>query len=115
MNTILNVTVFKCDHCSKKMFRGHAMVNHEKWCTSNPKNFKACSGCSFLEETVNRYDVDTHDGWYTRKSKAFKCTKKDILVYPLKVEKKGLLEKYPETFEDQIPMPRECNQFESMY
>ena len=36
----------------------------------------------------------------------------DILVYPTKVERLGLPEKYPETFEDQIPMPKECEDFD---
>ena len=96
------------------MFRKHAMERHEKFCESNPENEKACSGCIFLKEETIEHDVMYHyDGSESiRNSKAFKCSKKDILVYPTKAERLGLPEKYPETFEDQIPMPKECNDFD---
>lgn len=114
-----NVTLYKCDFCSKKLFVKHAMENHEKWCGNNPENVRACSGCKFLEETTVDYEQNYNSfgegygvifdaGTETKTSKAFRCAKLDKLVYPLKVEKKGLVEKYPETFENQIPMPKEC-------
>ena len=33
MKEIKNVVVYKCDHCQKKLFRKHAMVNHEIKCS----------------------------------------------------------------------------------
>lgn len=113
MNIKENVTVYQCDHCKRKMFVKSAMERHEKWCGNNPNNFKACSGCKFIEETTIEWDYDAFDGYGTAKSKAFRCTKLDKMLYPLKVEKKGLPEKYPETFDGQDPMPKECEHFSS--
>lgn len=39
----------------------------------------------------------------------------DKLMYPFSIERrKDMLEKYPETFEGQEPMPNVCNQFCSL-
>lgn len=119
MNIKENVTVYICEHCKKKMFVKGAMERHEKWCYSNPDNFKACSACMYLEEIEIFYDVNRdslghnygviHDAYTeTKKAKGFHCKKLDKILYPLKVEKKGLPEKYPETFDKQEPMPKEC-------
>lgn len=102
------VTVYRCDHCKKKMFRKGAMERHEKLCDSNPENYKACSDCCFLQETTVEVYSGTGSDGYTRDVKAFRCTKLDKMLYPLKVEQKGLVEKYPDTFEEQDPMPKEC-------
>ena len=116
-----NITVYVCDFCKKKSFRKHSMVKHEEFCSSNPKNFKACSGCTYLKEIeilyyVPRYDNDGDIYDEERKTKGFECTKLDKTLYPLKVEKLKLNEKYPETFEEQEPMPKECvhNSFDEM-
>ena len=111
------VTVYHCDHCKKKMFRKHAMEKHEKWCASNPDNNKACSGCCFLQETT--IEVDYGDNYFNepvlKKVKAFRCTKLDKLLYPLKVEARGLDKKFPETFDEQEPMPKECEHFDLIW
>lgn len=113
MKTIKNVTVYKCEFCKKTLFRKHAMIRHEKFCESNPENSKACSGCMFLEEeTIEHVRYNHYGSESITSSTSFKCVKKDILVYPTKVERLGLPEKYPETFEDQIPMPKECEDFD---
>lgn len=111
------VTVYRCDYCKKKMFRKGAMERHERLCDSNPENSKACSGCSFLQETtVEVYSgTDPYGDERTRDVKAFRCTKLDKMLYPLKVEQKGLVEKYPDTFEDQEPMPKECEHREFIW
>jgi hypothetical protein len=104
-----NVTVYQCEHCKKKMFRKHAMERHIDFCTYNPKNFTACSGCAHLDEIKIEYSVDHY--FYVevqRKSNGFRCKKLDKTLYPLKAKRLGLPEKYPETFEDQELMPREC-------
>lgn len=111
MITTENVTIYKCEFCKKKYFRKHACEGHEKYCSSNPENEKACSGCVFLEETKVEYDVDNYEygGYQTRYSNGFKCLKKDQLLYPLKAERLDLPNRYPETFEDQLPMPKDCD------
>lgn len=109
-----NVTVYQCEHCKRKMFVKSAMERHEKWCDSNPDNAKACVGCKHLEETRIEWHYDSYYyGTGTASSKGVRCIKLDKLLYPLKAERKGLPDKYPETFEGQDPMPKECEHFRS--
>lgn len=107
-----NVTVYKCGFCKKKLFVKHAMDHHEKYCGCNPENFKACEGCIHLEEIEVEYDLG--DGYenepVTRKATGFNCKKLNKKMYPTKAERKGLPTKYPWTFQDQVPMPKECSE-----
>lgn len=108
-----NITLYVCEFCKKKLFRKHSMIKHEEFCTSNPKNFKACSGCTYLKEIEIPYYADRVDNYgdiYQKeiKTKGFECTKLNKILYPLKVERLELNKKYPETFEEQEPMPKEC-------
>lgn len=120
MKTIENVTIYKCDFCKKELKRKHAMINHELKCSRNPLNFRACmNGCAFLEREVIDVDFlvgyDYENGetdYYTRQINAFKCTKFDKIMYPYSIEKSNALTSYPETFEYQEPMPKECESFE---
>ena len=110
MTTTENVTVYGCDFCKKKLFRKHAMERHEKYCLGKPENQPACSGCVFLKETT--VDISTGSDYHGeegyRAVKAFECTKLEKLLYPIKVLQKGLVERYPETFQDQELMPNKC-------
>lgn len=83
------------------------MEHHEKWCPSNPDNCKACSNCIHLEETTVEIYRNGEGEYSPAISKAFKCKVLDKLLYPLKVEMRGLQNKY-ETFDDQEPMPKVC-------
>lgn len=106
-----NVTVYKCEYCKKKLFRKHSMVRHEEFCSYNPKNTCACSGCEHIEETTNTYYTNYCDnlGYQIEKTTiAFHCKKLDKMLYPLKVARLKLDEKYPETFEGQELMPNKC-------
>lgn len=107
-------TVYYCDHCKKKHLRKKAMEKHEKWCASNPDNRRACEGCMHLAETTIEvyYGNDPYGGEKMREAKAFKCMKLGKMLYPLKVEERGLVDRYPETFEEQEPMPKECEHME---
>jgi hypothetical protein len=119
MKTIENVTIYKCDFCKKELKRKHAMENHEIKCNCNPLNSRACTnGCTFLEREIIdvdfeiRYDYENGETQYsTKQVNAFKCTKFDKLMYPFSIEKSNALEKHPETFEYQEPMPKECDSF----
>ena len=72
------------------------MVKHESTCKNNPENYKRCLiNCIYLEKL----------------EKCFKCTKLEKLMYPYSIEKSKALETYPETFEGQEPMPKECEHF----
>lgn len=106
-----NITVYICQHCKKRYFKKHAAELHEPMCYSNPENVRACSHCVNLEETTNTYYWDTWNGEASRTVKAFKCKILEKMMYPFKAEKKGLIDKYPESFEEQIPMPKTCEHF----
>lgn len=107
---VKETTVYKCEFCKKKMFVKHAMQRHEKYCSNNPENFKACSGCVHLEEIAISYEVgdDYNNEPIEKTATGFRCKKLDQKMYPTKAERKGLPEKYPHTFHDQVPMPKEC-------
>lgn len=118
-----NTTIYQCEFCKKIMFRKGLMEKHETWCYSNPNNSRACNGCVFLEEIEVKYSYSVptvgenlgviFDGAQVEKTtKGFYCKKLDKHLYPFKVEKLGLLDKYPETFEDKEPMPKECDHWQ---
>lgn len=118
MTTIENVTIYKCDFCKKELKRKHAMNNHEKQCNCNPENFKACTnGCVFLEkEKIVLYfetyhHIDHGEEYREVEKEVFKCTKFDKLMYPYSIEKRGLPDRYPSTFEEQEAMPKTCEGF----
>lgn len=119
MKTIENVTIYKCDFCSKELKRKHAMIRHENQCNCNPLNFKKCTqGCNFLESEIvdveyeTYYDHENGEQLYrTEQKMAFKCTKFDKLMYPYSIEKKDLPNRYPNTYYGQEAMPKECNSF----
>ncbi|SRR5215204_754301 len=117
MKTIENVTIYKCDFCQKELKRKHAMASHENLCNQNPKNSKQCHFCQHLEETEIEVYIDSrhyNDDGVMTKVKSFKCNKLDKLMYPYSIEKRDLPNKYPDTFEDQEPMPNKCESFEEV-
>jgi len=99
--------VYQCDHCKKNYLSKYAAGKHEKFCSYAPENKAKCFDCVFLErDTIStRGYVDIN---------SFYCTKMGVGVYPVKAERKGLVSKYPETFEDQIRMPSECSVYKEM-
>lgn len=117
MKTIENVTLYKCDFCNKELKRSHAMIKHEKYCFSNPENYRPCNSCDHLEykegesfevHFVAGGDFDTR---FEKDPHYFYCNKFQKKLYNIIAEKRNLLEKYPETFEDQEPMPKECDSY----
>jgi hypothetical protein len=119
MTVTENVTVYKCGHCKKKLFVKGAMLRHETNCNYNPANFAKCSGCCHLSEIKIPYTKEGYDGYYqseeSREAKGFFCEKLNKKLYPFKVVRKGLLEKYPETFADQEQMPVSCEHYNDPY
>jgi hypothetical protein len=112
MEIIENITLYKCGFCKKKMQRKHAMIKHEEHCSKNPKNWSACSGCVFMKEGEtevyyqNNYSGEMEES--SKRCKTFHCEKFNKDLYPYKVVKKGLLGKYPESFEGMEQMPTTC-------
>lgn len=120
MKTIENVTIYKCDFCRKELKRKHAMVNHENRCFNNPENYRICfNGCIHLEsKNDGKEEIHYISGGddairYVNTPNYFFCNKKKIKIYTPQAEFRGLLEEYPETFEYQEPMPKECKSFAS--
>lgn len=112
MKIIENITLYKCEFCGKKLFIKQAMQRHEVKCNKNPENIPACFGCKFLEQTTNESRENHSEyGEVTQGWKAFRCTKLDKMLYPAKVVHKGILERYPESFEGQEQMPKECEYY----
>jgi len=119
MKTIENVTIYKCDFCKKEFKLKYAMVKHENQCNCNPENFKKCTqGCIFLETEKVFVDYETHydyeygeQQYRTEEKMAFRCTKFDKLMYPYSIEKKDLPNRFPNTYDGQEPMPKECADF----
>ena len=109
MTTKESVSVYICDHCKKRYFKKSVCEKHEDVCYSNPKNFRACSGCDYLHQIEKTVYYDTGYGEASRKFKAFECSKFNKVLYPYKVERMGLTDKYPESFEGQEPMPKHCD------
>jgi len=108
-----NITVYKCDHCSKKLFRKHAMEAHELSCSKNPKNIRACFSCMHLKSVEMRYEGNPQIfNDELRDGTCFKCTKKDIFLYPPKLEynEKGVPEytEYKGEEIEQERMPMTC-------
>ena len=80
-----NITIYKCEFCSKQLFRKHAMIRHEDLCGLNPKNHKDCHDCKFLEKTQidAPWIVGNHEGAEnTKQVNVFKCNKLDKLMFP---------------------------------
>lgn len=117
MKTLENKTVYRCDFCSKKLFVKSAMVKHETYCSHNPVNHKACTLCKHISKTTYEYSPgDDYSGEpVIMTAAAFRCSALNKLVYPTKVERLGLVKQYPDQFEDQIPMPKECDKFEGTW
>ena len=106
-------TVCYCEYCKKHGLSASAMTVHERKCMSNPDNNRACLDCIYLEETKIPYTVEYQRGvdsfdYKDKESTGFKCLKLDKLIYHVKAELNKLPGKWPETFEDQEPMPKEC-------
>ena len=102
-----NITLYHCDYCKKKLFRKGSMTRHEETCLNNPKNHKACFNCIFLEKTEQEVAWG-HENPFTemgsKKIEMFKCSKLDKLMFPYRIERKKLHERF-DTYANQEPMP----------
>jgi len=114
-----NRTTYHCEHCRKILFVQHAMEKHEKACSQNPVNIPRCFDCGQCEHLQR----NTKSVWFAHPIyddpdkgkdvdvKVFHCAALNKDMYPYDVERKGWPEKYPDTYEDQEPMPKECIHF----
>lgn len=97
--------VFYCDHCNKRYFARHACQNHEDVCSKRPENRNPClEGCIYLETAESEVYFDTWQGEESFTANCFKCTKKNVLMFPYTAER--LNQKYDLESQDQEPMPK---------
>ena len=104
-------TVYSCGYCNRKMFVKNACFRHETVCSKNPANFIMCTGCDHCAEVRKDIYIDTYCGEYTRDVKSFYCKAKEVNMYPPKT--KNIAARYPDSFEDEILMPTECDLYKS--
>lgn len=113
MKVISNTIRYQCDFCKKEYKKGFQCVKHENKCYHNPLNQPKCSDCDFLEKVKKDVAFENESGDMDFfESNAFFCKKKQIGIYPPKVEQKGLLEKYPDAFVGEERMPVDCDLYE---
>lgn len=105
--------VYNCEHCNKLYLVKYYALRHEDWCGSNPKNWPKCGDCKYLREIKKEVFTGSEDYGYHRECKSFFCDKKQIGLYPAKVLRNGLVNKYPETFINETIMPVECELHET--
>lgn len=111
-----NVTVYQCEHCDKKLFRKHAMENHEMMCYHNPDNFRPCYGCVFLGKKKVQVNTNYPNPWggdMFMDKELFYCHKKETFLHSPQVEMKGNAIDQ-ENIEDEVennPMPISCEMY----
>lgn len=81
--------VYKCDHCNKMYQIKSYALKHEKSCSKNPENERACLNCPFLEMKETTIYHDTGHGEREEKINLFHCEKIGSFLYPPKVEHKN--------------------------
>ncbi len=104
---------YKCEYCSKLYQRKTACENHEKHCTKNIDNHRACFGCAYLNKKQTWHYFDTYCSESKEKLSLLHCGEKEIFLYPPKIEvKKNWFDLGDELNE---PMPKKCKQFKHDY
>jgi hypothetical protein len=106
--------VYKCGHCRKLYQIKNACERHEKMCTRNPDNHRACHDCTVLKkvkETIyDGYDVNGDEGEI--EVGVLYCSKLDTFIHPPKVEIKGTA--FEIGHKSNLPMPKECDKQEKI-
>lgn len=126
MKTIENVTIYKCDFCSKELKRKYAMEKHEKQCNCNPVNLRPClNNCHHLERKPVVLGIGREDYFsgeeITKEYNGFFCSlKNEYLVHP-KAEHKNEFIKSEPTYDIndfeifQKSMPKNCSEYENKF
>lgn len=102
--------IYKCEHCNKLYQLKNWCLLHEKSCSKNPDNDRACFGCRHLTKKSETIYYDTYNGESERKVDLLYCNKLDIFLYPPKVEHKGNM--YETDPKENKPMPRTCKVYD---
>lgn len=108
---LITKPIFKCDYCDKKLYKVSAMEKHEGNCIKNPATFSQCHDCVNCSTFKIEYWLDG----LPMQANGFNCSAFNKQMYPFKAVRKGLLEKYPETFEGKFLMPsKDCKHYEQI-
>ena len=99
-------TIYKCEHCRKLYQSKHFAEQHEKRCSKNPDNQRACFGCEHM--TKRLAEVYMHSN--TINLKLCYCAKKEMYLYPPIIEHKGKAAEVVDELNE--PMPKTCPFFE---
>lgn len=92
-------TVYYCEHCNKKALTKHTIAKHEPICFGNPDNVPPCmNDCKSLLKTEG--------------GKTFICSKFKKYLHTKGAEVYGLLDRYPEQYENSQLMPMTCFGYE---
>ncbi|GAB2540154.1 hypothetical protein [Rufibacter soli] len=93
--------IYYCEHCSKKAFTKHTIAKHEPICFGNEETRPACANdCIHLQNNTGE-----HKGYW--------CTKLEKKIHTPGAEVYGLVERYPEQFEESQVMPKHCIAYEA--
>ena len=92
MKTLLNRTVYQCDHCTTKRFTKAAALRHEQYCKKNPHNQHACFDCKHLVRTTEEAAVGEDGKLITSKRTVFHCGRFDKDLYSYVAERKNILQ-----------------------
>ena len=108
-------TTFKCEHCRKLYQIKSACERHEKACSKNPNNERACFGCKFCQKVGVEVTMDKVYGEFTRNVSLLMCKKKDHYLVPPNAHHRGNFiegEDIGDGSKENKPMPIECGDFE---
>jgi len=99
--------IYKCEHCRKLYQIKRFAETHEKSCTKNPDNWRACHQCTHLGKRTTTIYYDTgYGGEQEEKLDLLYCSKLDTFIYPPSVEHKGNCHELGD--DTNKPMPKEC-------
>lgn len=104
------IEVYNCDYCNKLYQVKKAVIQHELICTKNPVNKRPCFECEHLTKAEYKIYFDAFDGEHEKTVNILYCKKKQIFVYPPRVEIKN--NAYELGYMKNEPMPKDCNLFE---
>lgn len=100
--------IYKCEYCKKLYQKKHFAKTHEKMCSKNPDNDRACFDCVHMtKKDVEIYrQYNDEGGEFKEKLKLCYCPKIESFLHPPKVEHKN--NKFELVDKSNQPMPRKC-------
>ncbi len=99
--------IYKCEHCRKLYQIKRFAEAHEKSCTKNPDNFRACLTCTHPIKKDVTFSYDTFQGEDERTVRILYCPVKEMYIHPPSVEHKGTAFELGDYLNE--PMPKVCD------